>query len=113
MTDGETAQMCLVDHALVPGAVRRTVSTPAELRFDDAAFWHPARIVAAVERQIGARRAGPISEMRIAPFERALERARIRIQQQLVRVEAVSALGLIGSIDTVAVEEARSGVGQI
>ena len=40
-------------------------------------------------------------------------RLRVRVQQQLVRVEAVADIGLVGSVDAEAVDPARTCVRQI
>ena len=68
---------------------------------------HAARIVAPVEGEIGARAAGAITEMRVAPDQPAGEALGIGIDQELVGVEAQSALRLIGTVHAVAVELAR------
>ncbi len=109
----EAAQIHLVDHRLVPGTARVTVVAPAELGLDDTAFRHAAGVVPAVEGEIGAWRAGAIAEMRIVPFERAVEGASVGIEHQFVRVEPVPAFGLVGSVDAIAIKQAGAGIRQI
>src|SRR5258708_23609413 len=71
---------------------------------DDHTLGHTTRIVAPVERQIAARAAGPVAEMRVAPYEPSGELLRIRIDEELVGIEAQPALGLIGGMNAIAVE---------
>src|SRR5262249_2704857 len=71
---------------------------------------HAAPIVATVEREITACAAGAIAEMRIAPDQPACELLGVRIDQELVCVEAKAALRLIGAVHPITVELARADV---
>ncbi len=51
--------------------------------------------------------------MRIAPDQAAGDPFGVRIEQQLVGVETVAALGIVGAVHAIAVELARDDVGQI
>ena len=66
---------------------------PVEGLVDHHRLRHAARIVAAVKGKILARAPGAIAEMRVAPHQPAGELLGIGIEQQLVGVEAVAALG--------------------
>jgi len=72
-----------------------------------------ARVVAPIERQVLALVADPIGQMRLSPGEMAAEPLAVGVDQQLVMVEAEAALGIVRTIDAVAIELAGLGVGQI
>jgi hypothetical protein len=80
------------------------VSTTTRLR-------HAERVVAPVEAQVGARRADAVAVVRVAPAQRPV-RFRVRIEQQLVVVEAVAVRRIVRSVDAVAVERARPQPGR-
>jgi len=97
----------LVDERVAPRAPRRAVVAPGVGRvFDDTLRDHGGG-VATVEGQVGTLRAQPVPVQRIVPADAAEELARIRIDEQLVRVESMPALGLVGAVNPVAVELAR------
>src|SRR5689334_8205333 len=54
-----------------------------------------------------------ITEMRVAPFDLALDVPGVWLDEQLVRVEAVAALGLVRAVHAIAVEQAGARFGQI
>ena len=104
----------LVDDGVFPGDLRADLATaPVEGLVDHDGLRHAAGIVAPVERQILARAAGAIGEMRIAPDQPPGEPPGIGIEQQLVGVEAVAVLGLVGAVDAIAVELPGRDVVQI
>jgi hypothetical protein len=107
------AHVGLVDHRAGPGHPGPHVAGPVEAVLGHDGARHGRRAVAAVEAQVGARGVEPVAEQRVAPAQRPRQRARVRVQQQLVRVEALAALGLIGPVGAVAVVQARPGVGQV
>src|SRR5438105_9368141 len=105
---GEAAEMELVNNRVLPrDAAARGLALPIEIRVDDYAFRHERRAVAFVEGRIVAR-FELISENRWVPFQIAEMSARIRVEHQLVGIEAVPRGGLVGSMDAVAVN--RPGV---
>ena len=57
------------------------------------------------EREIFALVPDPVPVLRIAPVNMAEERFRIRVEQQLVRIEAMSELGSIRTVDAITVEQ--------
>jgi hypothetical protein len=58
--------------------------------------------VALVERQIALGIADPVAEQRVVPAQLAGERLGVGIDQQLVVVEAMAGVGLVGAVDPVA-----------
>ena len=102
----EALDVGLVDDGVLPGNVgaQHLAAAPVEGLVDHDGLRHAARIVAPVERQILARAAGAVGEMRVAPHQPAGEPPCIGIEQQLVGVEAVAALGRIGAVNAIAVK---------
>ena len=113
MATGETADMHLVDHRVAQRRAQRPVVAPGEAVIDQAAFRHHACIVAPIHRQIAARPADAIAEMQVADMKRAGELARIRIDQQFVRIEAMAFQRRIRSMHTIAVKQSRIGAGHV
>ena len=104
---GQAAQMRLKDHRLGPRHPRGRVGAPAEGRVDHHRLRHGKGRVAGVEGEVPLRAADLVAHHRIRPFQPPLQRAGIGVQEQLVRVEAMAALGLIGAMGAVAVDAAR------
>ena len=95
----------LVDDGVFPGdAGSHFAPAPVEGLIDHDGFRHAARIVAPVEREILARAAGAIAEMRIAPYQPSGKPPRIGVEQKLVGVEAVALLRRVGAVNAIAVE---------
>ena len=90
---------------------RLEFAAPVEIRVDHHAFRNERRAVALVERQIGALGADRVAEDGGIPLKRADMRARVRIEQQLVAVEAMARLRLVGAVDAQTIERSRSDVG--
>jgi hypothetical protein len=70
---------------------------------------------AVVTRVVGQRALGVIEDVGMVfgtPLEAAQNLARMRIEQQLVRIEAVPVLRLIRSVRAQAVDQAGRGTGQ-
>src|SRR5262249_7864043 len=103
----------LVDDGVSPGNRRSTFFAPGEGFIDDHAFRYSTRVVAPVEREIGPRAAGAIPEMRVAPDQAPCELPRIRIDEELVRIETQSALGLIRAMNAVTVELSRHDIVEV
>ncbi len=109
----EAAHVELVDHHVAPRHVGAAILSPSERRIDDLAFRHRVRAVAPIEGQVGALVADGVPEQRVAPAERADEVARVRVEEQLVRIEAQAFLGTIGSVHAIAVQHAGPRLRQI
>ena len=95
------------------GIEGRRSSPQVKASIDHDRLGHAARIVAPIERKIGARAAGAIAEMRVAPDQASGETFGVGIDQELVGVEAEAAFRLIGSVHPIAVELARHDVAEI
>ena len=102
--DRHAAHVRFVDHAVVHRRLRRLVAAPAEHVADHDRLRHRSRGVATIERQVGARRMQAITEQRVGPLHLPEEFLRVRIQQKLVRVEAMAPFRLIRSVDAIAVQ---------
>ena len=107
-----TAGVQLADHAAPPRLAGR-LQVGARGVFHHHGFGHVAGAVAAVERQIAARVPDAVAVKRVVPVHAALQQPRVRVDQQLVRVEPVAALGFIGPVDAVAVQLAWAQVRQV
>ena len=94
MTRREPLDVHLVDDRLTPRNARRPIVPPRERRIDDDRLRHPRRAVAPIESQIRVRMPDLIPEQRITPRHRPINRPRIRIQQQLRRIEPMPRLRL-------------------
>jgi hypothetical protein len=106
----EALHVRLVDHRLVPRRVGRRVVLPVEVRVDDDALRDRVGVVLVVELEVGVVVAGRDvgKSVREVPQDRALDRLRVRVDEELVRVEAVSACGVVRAVDAVAVALSRA-----
>src|SRR6185436_6616651 len=107
MPHRESANMQLIDHGVVERRARSTIIAPRERGIDHTRLRHACRTVMLVERQILFRMTDAIAELRVTPPDLPLDMLRVRLDQQLVRVEAMPTLGLIWAMHTIAVKEAR------
>jgi hypothetical protein len=110
---GEALDVQLIDDGLMPGNIGRAVPVPIKAGIDHLALEHAGRAVAAAEAQILAGAADAVTELGIAPLDGADNRFGVGVQQQLVRIEAVSLLRPIRTMDPVAVQLARTHFRQI
>ncbi len=102
-----------VDDRVLPRDRGSEFFAPGKGFVDDHALRHSTRVVAPVEREVGSRAAGAIAEMRIAPDQAPCELLRIGIDEQLVRIEAQSALGMIRAVNPVTVQLSRCDIAKI
>ena len=105
--------MGFVDDRIFPSHGRMALFTPGEGFIDNHRFRHSARIVATVEREVRAGAAGAITEMRVAPHQPPSDPFGIRIDEELVRIEAESVLGIVSPVHPVAVELAWDDIVEI
>ena len=103
----------LVDDRVGPGVLRPDVRPPGHRRVNHLAFRHDECRVAPVERQIPAPVTDPIAEHSVMPADLAMQRQCVRVEQQLVGVEAVPVTRLVGTMHPVAVELTGAHLGQI
>src|SRR5512140_2592782 len=54
-----------------------------------------------------------VAEHRVAPLELSGQAARVRIDHQLVRIEAMAFVRRVGAMDAIAVQQARSRFRQV
>ena len=113
VADGVAAHVGLVEDRAVPRDARALVATPGEGGVDDPAFRHEGSTVAQIERQVGVGMADRVAEDLGGVLHLADMRARIRVEQELVRVEPVAGLRRVRSVHPVAVDGAGAGVRQI
>ena len=85
-----TAHVQFVDDAVRARRAQYLVAAPIERSVGYTAFGNEGGVVAHVEGQIRARIAKDISAMQFVPHERPAKRARVRIDQELVGIEAVA-----------------------
>ena len=113
MTLGEALDMGLVEDGVVPGhKLAVGLAFPVEIWIDHHAFRHEGRAVPLVEGEV-VHRLHLIAEDRGVPFELAGMGAGIGVQHQLVGIEAVPRVRLVGAMDAVAIEGAWPDLGQV
>ncbi|MCY1405342.1 hypothetical protein D9M71_205810 [compost metagenome] len=105
--------MGLVDNGAVPGDADALVAAPGIGRVDDLALGHEGGAVAFVEAEVGIRVADGVAEQRFGPAQLADQLFGIRIDQQLVGVEAVAVFRIVRTVYPVAVNQPGVGVGQV
>jgi hypothetical protein len=85
----QAADMRFVNHRPFPGDSGRIVPAPGEGRVDHPAARHEGRAVALVIGEIGIRMADRVAKERVIPGQFADNGPGVRVQHQLVRIEAV------------------------
>ena len=111
--DGEALHVQLVDNGSAPLGPRRLIVAPGEGVVDDRRQRRQMGIVAGVEGQVGLRIAHPIREHFVGPLRLPNDRLGVGVEENLVRVEAVPFLRLVGPGDAVSVNLPGQDVGQI
>src|SRR5271166_1845507 len=100
---GVPAQMRLVDYRMLPrDGAPAGLALPIEVRIDDDRFGDEWRAVAVVESGV-VTTLELVAEHRRVPFQIAKMPARIGVQHELVGIEAVPVVGLVGAVDAVPV----------
>ena len=102
---GETLDVHLINHALVPGNARRLICSPTEGGINHYAFEHAGSTVAAIEGEIFLGMTNPVAEVRIAPLQIILDLLGVGIQQQLMVIKTVSVGRIVRTVDTVAIQQ--------
>ena len=104
----ESPNVGLIDDRAVPGGHADTgLALPVEVGVDDHALGHERRAVALIEAQIVVLGADGVAEDGVIPLQLADVAAGIRIEQQLVRVETMPGIGLVGTMHAQPVYRAR------
>ena len=88
---GVAADVQLVNDGPLPRNTRRPVVAPGEGRIDDTAPRHEGRAVATIEAEVVAA-FELVAEQRRMPLQLANNGFGIRIEQELVRIEAMASL---------------------
>ena len=109
----EATNMRLVDYRFRPRYCRRAIIAPSEALIGDDSLHDTWRTVAPVEGKIRARRIDAVAVKRIgvAPF--AMQTSGIRIEQELVRIEAMTGLRFVGAMGTEAIDQPGPGIGKV
>ena len=104
MTFGEALDVELVDHRVAERNAEVAILFPVEVGIHHHAFLHARSVVVFIERQILVRMARLIGKNRRVPIHLACERLGIRIDHQLVRIEAQALVRLIRTVHAIAIE---------
>src|SRR3954466_7860951 len=109
---GEAAHVRLVHDGAIPRHhAPDALAVPFEVRVDDHRLRPERRAVALVEG--GVLLAHLVAESRRGPLQLADVRACVRIEEQLVRIEAMPFLGLVRPVDAKTVDLAGTNAGQV
>ena len=84
--------------------MRLAIVVPGEGGFDDAAFRHMPGAVPPVEGEVLARAADPVAVDHVVPPQLPGQRLGVGVEQQFVRVEAMSGGRVIRPVHAIAVE---------
>src|ERR1700677_4350604 len=107
----ETAHMGLIDDRVVPwNGPRSGLPFPIEVRVDDDALRHERRAVTLVERQVLRLGSKGVAEALRLPFELTNMGSGVGIEHQLIGVEAMTRIGLIGPVNPQTVHRARRDI---
>ena len=110
MQAGEALDMQFVQHGLGRRALGRCIVDPVGVVIDHPGLQRMGRVVA----RIGPRRFVRIgAQVIVAPLEAADDFARPRVEQQLVRIEAMAMVGPPWTLCPQSVDQSRSGPGQV
>ena len=102
---GETLDVRLIDEGLLPRREGRPgCAAPVEIGVDHHAFGHEGRAVPLVEAQVLVLGADGVAIAGVVPLDLAGVTQSIGIQQQLVGIEPVAGLWLVGAIDAIAID---------
>src|SRR5262249_17330201 len=97
----------------MPGSLKRPITFPVESGINDHTLGHLRGTIALITREIEVRIADRIAKQRIAPADVSVECLRIGVKQQLRGIEPMSSLGLIRTVNSVAVSLTRLCLGQV
>ena len=103
---GHALDMRLVDDRLVPGPVGPIVERKRAAARNHA-FGHERRAVGPALDEVAALGADLVSEQAVVPDQRPRIGFRIRIEEKLVAVEAMSVARHVGAMDSIAVALTR------
>src|SRR5690242_19170059 len=95
MANGEALDVDLVDQARLEARAWAAVVTPVEGRIDDHAARQVRGGVVIVDGQVGRLVAERVAEQPVPDLDRAVDPARVRVEEQLARVEAMAGGGVV------------------
>lgn len=109
---GHTAHVRLVDDRAIPRRAGRLIVAPGKGRLDDHALREITGAVARIQPEVRPFVSVRISAQDLVPAHGPGDRLGVRIQEELLRIEAMALLGRKGAMDAVAVELARPQIRQ-
>jgi hypothetical protein len=110
---GESLDVELINHGLMPGNTGRSIGSPCESGVNHSVLRHSGGIVAPVKRQVLLLVPDPVSKMRIAPPDGPLNLLAVGIKQKFVMIETMTLLGSIRAVDAVSIQLAGTYFRQI
>ena len=108
MQHRHAANMRFVNDGLVQRRGWPLLAAPVEARVDHRTDGRKRCAVPVIERKIAVRVAQTIAEQFIRPFQLASDGLGIRIEQQLVRIEAQPRVRIVGAMHAIAVQLTRT-----
>ena len=105
--------MCLVDDRAIPRDSRWAVAAPGEGLVNDHRLRHRRCRVTVVADKVEARVADLVAKELVSPADRPGDRFGIGVEEQLGAVETVPVLRCPRTVHSVAVQRARTRLGQI
>ena len=105
------ADVRFVNQRLMPRRPRWPIVAPGECRVQHRAQRTKCGAVALVKRQIIT--TGGISKQRIVPLPHAANCFGVRVQHNFIVIEAMTIVGFVGPVQSVAVELARFCIGEV
>ena len=99
----EAPDVGLVDDGLVPGPARGPIAAPVEVGMGDDRARREGRAVAVVGLQILALASHAIGEDGLIPADVTLDGPGVGVEEQLGRVAAQAALGIVRAVDPEAI----------
>ncbi|CFM33239.1 Uncharacterised protein [Bordetella pertussis] len=110
---GHAAHVRFVDDRVRPRRGGAPRCAPVERRLGHHGFGHAGGAVAPVHAEVGARVLHAVAEQRVRPAQRAGQGGGVRVEQQLVRIEAMAGARVVRTVGAIAVDQARLRVGQV
>ena len=113
MAHRKTTHVGLIQDRAVPRNHRTALASPRERRVHHAALGHERRAVALVERKIRFFRAELIAEEGVVPLQLTHQGLGVRVEEQLVRIEAMALLRRVFPVHPIAIYGAGPRIRQI
>ena len=107
----EPTHVSFIDDRFVPRSPQRFVVAPAERRINNHTQRRAVGVVSIVERQVTCGIANVVAEHCVRPGQLPSDRSRVRVQQDFVSVEAMTVVGIVRTVNTIAVQLTGLGVG--